>query len=144
MEYVGEEKIVEDDAGQGDGWVETHQYYNEDNDDGNTIEDNLCEMTLDNSSNNEELKIQDDDNEDDDEEAVDMEEFEESGMLELVDPSTATISNTIELSKSDKAKYDNAGNDQVVHTRTYDLHITYDKYYQTPRLWVVGYDEVKD
>lgn len=31
--------------------------------------------------------------------------------------------------------------DQVIHTRTYDLHITYDKYYQTPRLWVVGYDE---
>lgn len=31
--------------------------------------------------------------------------------------------------------------DSVVHTRTYDLHITYDKYYQTPRLWVVGYDE---
>lgn len=30
---------------------------------------------------------------------------------------------------------------QVIHTRTYDLHITYDKYYQTPRLWVVGYDE---
>lgn len=33
--------------------------------------------------------------------------------------------------------------DQVVHTRTYDLHITYDKYYQTPRLWVVGYDELR-
>lgn len=33
--------------------------------------------------------------------------------------------------------------DSVVHTRTYDLHITYDKYYQTPRLWFVGYDEVR-
>lgn len=31
--------------------------------------------------------------------------------------------------------------DSVVRTRTYDLHITYDKYYQTPRLWVIGYDE---
>lgn len=29
----------------------------------------------------------------------------------------------------------------VVKTRTYDLYITYDKYYQTPRLWLVGYDE---
>lgn len=34
-----------------------------------------------------------------------------------------------------------ADTDSVVHTRTYDLHITYDKYYQTPRLWFVGYDE---
>jgi len=29
----------------------------------------------------------------------------------------------------------------VVRTRTYDLSITYDKYYQTPRLWLFGYDE---
>lgn len=24
--------------------------------------------------------------------------------------------------------------------RTYDLHITYDNYYRTPRLWIIGYD----
>jgi len=30
----------------------------------------------------------------------------------------------------------------VLQTRTYDLNITYDKYYQTPRLWLYGYDEV--
>lgn len=30
----------------------------------------------------------------------------------------------------------------IVPTRTYDLNITYDKYYQTPRLWLFGYDEV--
>lgn len=29
----------------------------------------------------------------------------------------------------------------IVRTRTYDLYITYDKYYQTPRLWLAGYDE---
>lgn len=29
----------------------------------------------------------------------------------------------------------------IVKTRTYDLSITYDKYYQTPRLWLFGYDE---
>lgn len=32
--------------------------------------------------------------------------------------------------------------DTVLQTRTYDLNITYDKYYQTPRLWLFGYDEV--
>ena len=27
------------------------------------------------------------------------------------------------------------------HLRRYDLDITYDKYYQTPRVWLFGYDE---
>ena len=31
---------------------------------------------------------------------------------------------------------------EIIQTRTYDLNITYDKYYQTPRLWVSGHDEV--
>jgi len=29
----------------------------------------------------------------------------------------------------------------IVKTRTYDLTITYDKYYQTPRLWLSAFDE---
>jgi len=32
---------------------------------------------------------------------------------------------------------------EILQTRTYDLNITYDKYYQTPRLWLFGYDEVR-
>ena len=33
--------------------------------------------------------------------------------------------------------------DALVATRTYDICITYDKYYQTPRAWLLGYDEVR-
>ena len=33
---------------------------------------------------------------------------------------------------------DDEDNPTTVHTRTYDLSITYDKYYQTPRVWMVG------
>lgn len=29
----------------------------------------------------------------------------------------------------------------ILLTRTYDISITYDKYYQTPRIWLFGYDE---
>lgn len=29
-----------------------------------------------------------------------------------------------------------------MQVRTYDVMITYDKYYQTPRIWLIGYDEV--
>lgn len=32
----------------------------------------------------------------------------------------------------------------IVKMRTYDLSITYDKYYQTPRLWLFGYSEAGD
>jgi len=31
--------------------------------------------------------------------------------------------------------------DPILQTRTYNISITYDKYYQTPRLWLVGFDE---
>lgn len=32
--------------------------------------------------------------------------------------------------------------DGILQTRTYDMYVTYDKYYQTPRLWLFGYNEV--
>lgn len=35
-----------------------------------------------------------------------------------------------------------APGDGILQTRTYDLYVTYDKYYQTPRLWLFGYSEV--
>ena len=44
-----------------------------------------------------------------------------------------------ELEKSKNSKNNN--NRNVIQTRTYDLYITYDKYYQTPRLWLSGFDE---
>ena len=31
----------------------------------------------------------------------------------------------------------------LLQVRTYDVMITYDKYYQTPRIWLLGYDEVR-
>lgn len=33
--------------------------------------------------------------------------------------------------------------DNLLQVRTYDVMITYDKYYQTPRVWLIGYDEVR-
>lgn len=32
--------------------------------------------------------------------------------------------------------------DNLLQVRTYDVMITYDKYYQTPKIWLLGYDEV--
>lgn len=33
-------------------------------------------------------------------------------------------------------------NENLISYRTYDLSVTYDRYYQTPRFWLFGYDEV--
>ena len=35
----------------------------------------------------------------------------------------------------------NATSSSCLKSRRYDLSITYDKYYQTPRIWLFGYDE---
>uniref|UniRef100_A0A673L571 Ubiquitin-like-conjugating enzyme ATG3 n=1 Tax=Sinocyclocheilus rhinocerous TaxID=307959 RepID=A0A673L571_9TELE len=63
--------------------------------------------------------------------------YEESGLLET-DEATLDTSKMADLSKT---KPEAGGEDAILQTRTYDLYITYDKYYQTPRLWLFGYDE---
>lgn len=45
--------------------------------------------------------------------------------------------------KVSQEKRDSFTEGEIIRTRTYDLYITYDKYYQTPRLWLFGYNEVK-
>lgn len=140
IEYSDEmERILEPEDPDG-GWVDTHHS------DPTTagIEEKVSEMTLDDcitSTQNGETKHNgneedsDEDDDDDDEEAADMEEFEESGMLDEDDKATLDVRKTSQ----------NNGNciedGEIIRTRTYDLHITYDKYYQTPRLWLFGYDE---
>ncbi|VDK44046.1 unnamed protein product [Gongylonema pulchrum] len=64
--------------------------------------------------------------------ALDMDAFIAEGGLEDDDPNRFIV-------KEDEQVPSDA--DNVIHTRTYDLHITYDKYYQVPRLWLCGYDE---
>lgn len=63
--------------------------------------------------------------EEDEESVPDMEELMLEEPVDLATTATPTQNNT----------------DTIMHTRTYDLYITYDKYYQTPRLWLCGYDE---
>ena len=53
-----------------------------------------------------------------------------------------TISSSTADEEEDLADDDAAtASDKILYTRTYDLTITYDKYWQTPRMWFYGYDE---
>uniref|UniRef100_A0A674AB05 Ubiquitin-like-conjugating enzyme ATG3 n=1 Tax=Salmo trutta TaxID=8032 RepID=A0A674AB05_SALTR len=136
MEYCDElEAIIEEDDGDG-GWVDTYH-----NSGIGGVTEAVREISLDNKDMNVNSGASgngDDDDDDDEDEAADMEEYEESGLLET-DEATLDTSKMVDLSKS---KTGEAGSDDILQTRTYDLYITYDKYYQTPRLWLFGYDEV--
>ncbi|BGP00493.1 Autophagy-related protein 3 [Rhodotorula toruloides] len=45
--------------------------------------------------------------------------------------------------KVEPVKKEGGRSDNIIQVRTYDCMITYDKYYQTPRMWLLGYDEQK-
>ncbi|XP_073942276.1 autophagy-related protein 3 [Choristoneura fumiferana] len=145
IEYCEDkEKVIEDEHDEDGGWVDTHHY---DNAGSPTVEEKVCEMTLEaadtGDSEDEAKDAGDDDDDDEDEEdgeAEDMEQFQESGLLDEVDPSTDLAPRKESKPKEKRAAGGGEG-DEIVRTRTYDLHITYDKYYQTPRLWIIGYDE---
>ncbi|XP_063614541.1 ubiquitin-like-conjugating enzyme ATG3 [Penaeus indicus] len=134
MEYRSEQELVLESEGDPDGgWVDTHHFS-----DSAILEEKVADMALEDKKAS---CTDDDDDEDDDEdeEAADMEAFEESGMLEQEDPSSIQTPRTVPAVSSLGNSTSDGG--EVLQTRTYDLHITYDKYYQTPRLWLTGYDE---
>ncbi|MCH81421.1 autophagy-related protein 3-like, partial [Trifolium medium] len=63
-----------------------------------------------------------------DDEDTDMAEFSEYDNIIETDPSTYPVAHEPD-------------DDNILRIRTYDISITYDKYYQTPRVWLTGYDE---
>lgn len=133
MEYSDDnEKLLDPDDPEG-GWVDTHHYA--------VPTEQVEEMTLGPSSSKSKPGMtvagDEDDDDDDDGDVCDMEDFVEKGLVD--DDQTA---NTFVKPSSSVAVAANADEESgILPTRTYDLNITYDKYYQTPRLWLTGYDE---
>jgi len=141
MEYDADQEKILDEGDEEGGWVDTHHFET-------AVEQKICDMSLDSETKDDEKmkgvggsSSTTPAGEDDDDVALDMEEFEASGLLDEEDVQTRVEKPT---DKEDGANADWAAGGEtgeIVQTRTYDLHITYDKYYQTPRLWLFGYDE---
>eukprot|EP00112_Aurelia_sp_Birch-Aquarium-sp1_P011693 Seg246.12 transcript_id=Seg246.12/GoldUCD/mRNA.D3Y31 product="Ubiquitin-like-conjugating enzyme ATG3" protein_id=Seg246.12/GoldUCD/D3Y31 len=134
MEHLKEnEAVVEmDDDG---GWVDTHHNTDISGEPAAKDEEPAQDMKIDEADSGKKAE-----EEDDDEEAEDMEAFEESGMLESDE---ATLTTAGKQSQKDILQEAATTKDGILQTRTYDLNITYDKYYQTPRMWLFGYNENK-
>ncbi|KAI3471034.1 hypothetical protein Pfo_027697 [Paulownia fortunei] len=127
-EAAGGEVLLDDE--ENDGWLATQGKPKENK---NDEDENLPSMeTLEVSKKNTIQSISSYFGGEEEEEIPDMEEFEEADNLNLNDPATLQTTYLVAHEPDD---------DNILRTRTYDVSITYDKYYQTPRVWLTGYDE---
>ncbi|XP_073111795.1 autophagy-related protein 3 isoform X2 [Elaeis guineensis] len=127
-EAAGGEILLDND--DNDGWLATHGKPRETKHD---EEDNLPSMdTLEISKGQAIRSIPSYFGGEEEEDIPDMADFEGSDNLVENDPATLQPTYFVAHEPED---------DNILRTRTYDVSITYDKYYQTPRVWLTGYDE---
>jgi len=129
--YAGGERALE---GEDEGWVaagEAHGGRRAGDEAGDEALPEIGALRLDDDGDG--GNDGDDDAADDD--IPDMEDYEDEDDDAVVLPAAITIA------KQAGAANGGVDDDDIVKTRTYDVSITYDKYYQTPRVWLNGYDE---
>jgi ubiquitin-like-conjugating enzyme ATG3 len=68
-------------------------------------------------------------------------DMEEEDLEEGDDEATAAPKLTAPVAGANHTSQAEAANSNLLQVRTYDVMITYDKFYQTPRIWLIGYDE---
>ncbi|KAH0665675.1 hypothetical protein KY290_030472 [Solanum tuberosum] len=127
-EAAGGEVLLDNE--DNDGWLATHGKPKENN---GAEDDNL--PSIDASEINKKNTIQSIPSYfggEEEEDIPDMGEYEEADNLIETDPATLQTTYLVANEPDD---------DNILRTRTYDVSITYDKYYQTPRVWLTGYDE---
>ncbi|KAL7146564.1 hypothetical protein ABFS83_06G050100 [Erythranthe nasuta] len=127
-EAAGGEVLLDNE--DNDGWLATHGKPKENK---NDEDENLPSMeTLEISKKDTIQPIPSYFGEEEEEDIPDMAEFEDADNLIENDPATLQTTYLVAQEPDD---------DNILRTRTYDVSITYDKYYQTPRVWLTGYDE---
>lgn len=96
------------------------------------VEKDVAKLSI--SDGQDATKNKKDDDEEEDDEYADMADFEDDNILE----DEAAVTTTTAQSSNNNNDSDNAN---IIRVRSYDLSITYDKYYQTPRIWLMGYTD---
>ncbi|KAF2315844.1 hypothetical protein GH714_040390 [Hevea brasiliensis] len=128
-EAAGGEVLLDNE--DNDGWLATHGKPKETKGD---EDDNVPSMeALEISKKNHIQSIPSYFGGEEEEDIPDMADYEDTNNLIETDPATLQSAYLVAHEPDD---------DNILRTRTYDVSITYDKYYQTPRVWLTGYDEV--
>ena len=96
------------------------------------VEKDVAKLSI--SDGQDATKNKKDDDEEEDDEYADMADFEDDNILE----DEAAVTTTTAQSSNNNNDSDNTN---IIRVRSYDLSITYDKYYQTPRIWLMGYTD---
>ncbi|GAV89035.1 Autophagy_N domain-containing protein/Autophagy_act_C domain-containing protein/Autophagy_Cterm domain-containing protein [Cephalotus follicularis] len=126
-EAAGGEVLIDNE--DNDGWLATHGKPKDKSDE----DDNLPSMeALEIDKKNSIRSIPTYFGGEEEEDIPDIAEYEEADNLVETDPATLQSTYIVAQEPDD---------DNILRTRTYDVSITYDKYYQTPRVWLTGYDE---
>ncbi|KAL8141453.1 hypothetical protein V2J09_014485 [Rumex salicifolius] len=124
---AGGEVLLDDE--NDDGWLATHGKPKETKAD----DDNLPSMeTLEISKGKKIQSISSYFGGGDEEDIPDMAEYEDQDNIIENDPATLQTTYLVAHEPDEE---------NILRTRTYDVSLTYDKYYQTPRVWLTGYDE---
>lgn len=141
-EYAGKETHL---SGEDEGWVAAGGDGNggeggtkdEDAPDMDDVTNDISNLKVDKADDGEEKP--DDAAADDDDDAIpDMDDFDMCGDDEEDDASALRPSDAASTGGTANSSSDSS---HILKTRTYDISITFDKYYQTPRVWLNGYDE---
>lgn len=129
MQYTDENEVVIDEDDPEGGWVDTH--HNIDTT-ATKITDSMDDMNLD----AQDKIITSEQVEDDGSSEGEMtdDDDEDGPAVEDNDPAEARPSGAVPTTQGDT---------NTVNMRSYDLYITYDRYYQTPRMWLFGYNETR-
>ena len=124
VDYVNSNKttetIVDDD------WVEANvNFYDR------KKEDNILDIDCDDSKKNKQVLID-----------VQENYLEKNNDIDIVvdEPESKNEDNNIDIDIVDDFQVIEV-NDNIIKTRTYDVSVTYDFFYQVPRMWLTGYGE---
>ncbi|KAI8800921.1 autophagocytosis associated protein [Cladochytrium replicatum] len=139
MEYTDEdvdaETLVKDDDGD-EEWVATHHAGLGEGAAGaerEIVDDEEEEEVRKLREGVQNVRVQDDEVQPDLDDIPDIDD--EMGIVEEDDPAAVyTSTKSAQIATEE---------DKILKTRTYDMSITYDKYWQTPRVWLFGYDEFR-
>jgi len=121
------EKIEEVDGG--DGWTVTGTTTT-----ASKINDEYGSIDEDQSPASSNILEHQEEEREEEEDYIDLDSFVEDNIVPSFIKATTRSDNNTNIIKNNKE-------DAILKTRTYDLTITYDKYYQCPRMWLFGYYE---